>query len=805
VNRILHSTLVLLLLLAAAGVARAAPMVDAVMTSRFLVRGEQGVLELILRGEIAPDAMPEAPVVKNLSIRPLGMGLQRRAGMGRRPEYYLPFVVSSYDIGSYIIPPIEMSFDGEIHRTAPVELRIIDDMQLQWSQAIVGSQKIRYAAAFHALKDQPYVGEKQPVELKIYFPSDQIVLDWGIPDFERDGLSAWRFQPQPRLGRATLLGRSFYAVPYPSTVSTNRPGKATLGPASLRLQLQLASVENFGRAYPEPVNLAIPAISFDARPLPENAPDGFENAIGSFDLKVGAGETKVREGDPLTVEITVSGSGNLDALNPPKPLDAEGWKLYDATSSERGDERRELSGEVSFRQFIRPLRPQSSIPPFRLVYFDPARGVYDTLLSDSIPLDLMPSTAAGAMLAPPQALPMPLEEMTDLLGIVNANAGLRSARSPWPAWSWQLLPALLALGLLVRIAARKIGPRLRKDPDAAAREREWRAVERAPDQSGAFYRSAGHFIERWLGDRQDPLIAEVLQKRDQLCFRQDGAEARIDRAERQRVLRQLRRIALPLLAVATFLGAPPLRAAEDPGQLFNDGRYGEAARVWLESGPYDQLPADTLFNIGNAAYRLGNPGEAALYYRRALARDSAHPEARQNLRFLERKFGAITVQRPDYQHLLARLPLATWQGLLWAGAWTLALSLLVFPATRPGAGIRIAAIAGLVSAPLLAASGALAWRYYPDDARFAPLREQVVIVADSAVIRTDAARTAPTVIEAPAGSLCRLLARSGDWAYVAFTNDSRGWVPLVDIEPILPETTPAPPMPRPAEAGESKA
>jgi hypothetical protein len=801
----LHSTLVLLLLLAAAGVARATPMVDAVMTSRFLVRGEQGVLELVLRGEIAPDAMPEIPAVKNLSIRPLGMGLQRRAGMGRRPEYYLPFVVSSYDIGSYVIPPIEMSFDGEIHRTAPVELRIIDDMKLQWSEAVVGSRKIRYAAAFHALKDQPYVGEKQPVELKIYFPSDQIVLDWGIPDFERDGLSAWRFQPQPRLGRATLLGRSYYAVPYPSTVSTNRPGGATLGPASLRLQLQLASVENFGRAYPEPVNLAIPAIAFDARPLPENAPEGFENAIGSFDLKVAAGETKVREGDPLTVEITVSGSGNLDALSPPKPLDAEGWKLYDATTAERGDERRELAGEVSFRQFIRPLRPQSSIPPFRLVYFDPARGVYDTLLSDSIPLDLMPSTAAGAMLAPPQALPIPLEEMTDILGIVNAQPALLSDRRRWPAWSWQVLPALLALGLLAKIAARKIGPRLRKDPDAAAREREWRAVERAPDQSGAFYRSAGHFIERWLGDRQDPLIAEVLEKRDQVCFRQEGAEARIDRAERQRVLRQLRRIALPLLAAATLLGAPPLRAAEDPGQLFNDGRYGEAARVWLESGPYDQLPADTLFNIGNAAYRLGAPGEAALYYRRALQRDPAHPEARQNLRFLERKFGSITVQRPDYQHLLARLPLATWQGLLWAGGWTLALSLLVFPATRPGAGVRIAAIAGLVTAPLLAASGALAWRYYPDDARFAPPREQVVIVADSTVIRTDAARSAPTVIEAPAGSLCRLLARSGEWAYIAFTNDSRGWVPLVDIEPILPETTPAPPKPRPAGGGESKA
>ena len=804
-NRFLHSTFLFLLVLAAAGTARAGSMVDALMTSRFLVRGEQGVLELVLRGEIAPDEIPSIPEVKNLSIRPLGMGLQRRPGAGRRPEYYLPFVVSSYDAGSYTIPPIEMSFGGEIHRTAPIELRVLDETKLQWSQAVVGNQRIRYAAAFHALKTDPYVGEKQPVELKIYFPTDQIVLDWGIPDFERDGLSSWRFQPQPRLGRAPLLGRNYHAVPYPSTVSTNRPGKSTLGPSTLRLQLQFASVQDFGRAYPQPVTLNIPAIEFDSKPLPEGAPEGFDNAIGSFDIQVAAGETEVREGDPVTVEITVSGSGNLDALNPPKPLDADGWKLYDATAAERGEESRELTGQVVFRQFMRPLRPQSSLPPFRLVYFDPARGKYDTLLSESIPLSVLPSTAAAIAAGPPQALPMPLEEMTDILGVVNPSAPLRARGAAWPDWWWQIIPALVVAAMLVRIAARKLAPLLRKDPQAAAREREWREVERAPDQSGAFYRRAGHFIERWLGDRQDPLIAEVLQKRDQVCFRQDAAEQRIDRSERQRILRQLRRIALPLLLALGTLAAPPVRAAEDPGQLFNEGRYSEAARLWLESGPYDQLSADTLFNIGNSAYRLGNPGEAALYYRRALERDPVHPEARQNLRFLERKFGSITIQRPDYQHLLARRPLAFWKNLLWASLWLLAISLLVFPATRSGSGLRLAAIAGWITVPLLAAAGAVAWRYYPDDARFAPVAEQVVIVADSAAVRTDAARTAPKVIDAPAGSLCRLLTRSGDWAYIAFTNESRGWVPLVDIEPILPETTPAPPKPRPAEAGESNA
>jgi tetratricopeptide (TPR) repeat protein len=270
------------------------------------------------------------------------------------------------------------------------------------------------------------------------------------------------------------------------------------------------------------------------------------------------------------------------------------------------------------------------------------------------------------------------------------------------------------------------------------------------------------------------------------------------------VLRQLRRIALPLLLAFAALTTDRAAAAEDPAALFNEGRYDAAAKAWLDSGPFEQLSADTLFNIGNAAYRLGSPGEAALYYRRALERDSAHPEARQNLRFLERKFGSITVKRPDYQHQLARVPLSFWQGTVWAAAWIFAIGLLVFPATRPGAGVRIAAIAGFVTAPLLALGGLLAWRHYPDDARFAPARDQVVIVADSSEVRTDAARTAPKVIDAPAGSLCRILTRSGEWAYVAFTNESRGWVPLVDIQPILPETTPQPPKLRPAPAGESE-
>lgn len=776
------------------------------MSSRFLVRGEQTKFEIVLRsGDFSDNVgMPKLPVVKDVEMRLLNNFVQRRAGEGRRLEQVIPFVVSSLEVGSHVIPPIEVTVNGETQHTEPVEFRVIDDMSLTWSTATIGDQRIRYSAAFHALKDQPYTGEKQPVELKIYFPSDQLVIDWGIPDFERQGLSAWRFQPQPQqLSRAQLLGRTYYAVPYPSTASTNANGAATLGPATLTLQLQFTSVQNFGRAYAQPLKLSIPALNLNSKPLPPGAPEGFDNAIGNFDLKVITGETDLHEGDPVTVEIAVSGSGNLDALNPPKPVDIDGWKLYDASAQERGEERRELSGEVIFRQFMRPLRLQNAIPPFKLVYFDPAKGSYETIQSDAIPLNVLPSTAAGVMAAPPPALAMPLEEMTDILGVVNPSAGLLSNKLRLPWWAWQGVPALLALALIARIAWRQLAPRLHKDPAVVARHKEWNEVENAPDPS--FYRKAGHFIERWLGDRQDPLIEEVLKRRDESSFRQDRTEARVDRSERSRVLKGLRRLALPLVALLLTLSGDNARAAEDAGKLFEEGRYSEAAKAWLDSGPYDQLSADTLYNIGNAAYRMGSAGEAALYYRRALDRDSAHAESRQNLRFLERKFGSITIQRPDYVNQIARLPLGFWQGLVAAAGWAVVLGLLVFPATRPGAGIRMAAIAAFVAAPLIAACGALGWHYYPNDARFAPAKEQAVVVADTATVRTDAARTAPKVIEAPAGSLCKLISRSGDWAYVAFTNESRGWVPLVDIRPLVPETSAEAPKPRPIKGGDNNA
>ena len=181
---------------------------------------------------------------------------------------------------------------------------------------------------------------------------------------------------------------------------------------------------------------------------------------------------------------------------------------------------------------------------------------------------------------------------------------------------------------------------------------------------------------------------------------------------------------------------------------------------------------------------------AALYYRRALLADPTMEEARQNLRFLERKFGALTIKRPNYQYSLTRVPEAWFKNLLLGCIWMIVIGILIFPATHRGSRLRLAALACLTLCPLLALGSALAQHYYPDDSIFAPYAEQAVVIADKTIVYADASRTSGQVIEVPAGSLCRVIRRSDRWVYIAFASQTRGWVPDDRIENLIPDSPP---------------
>jgi len=780
------------------------------ISSAFLARGEKTLLEIRIQGT-EPDGMPVIPEVKDLLIEPLGYGPPTMMP-GRRIEYSFQYVVSSYEIGVHTIPSIEVIAGGVRSITEPIGIEVFNPDDLTWGEAVSkpesSGETVKYASIIKVPKKKVYENQTIETEIKIYVPRDlaRTMADWGVPEFDREGLAAWRFEATDGRGEINLLGQSYIAISYSSTMTALKPGTVTIGPATVRLTYVKMVFDRFAQRVDVEATLDVAEYSFEITPLPEGAPDGFDNAVGDFTVGTAIKQTKVTEGEPMAVDVIVSGSGNLDNIRSPELIDPEGWKVYDATPNQRGEERRELSGTVVFSQFIRPLEMKTAVPPFRMVYFDPTTEEYKTITTEPIAIEMSPAALGRNFEAsgPPPALSLPIERMTDILGVIGDGKLLRSRGGLIPWWIFHVLAGLLALGLIAKALWMRYSHLLEKDERKARMKKEFQEVLTAKGRDGiGFLRIAGGFVEKWLSPVDNAELGRIIEERDELCFRAAKQDADLPANRREQILRTLRRAAFGVLFLA-FAGLSVSSAnaqdvAKKAKEAFDSAKYEEAASLWLEAGSFESLSADTLYNIGNAAYRMGAPGEAALYYRRALAREGSHQEARQNLRFIERKYGSVTVDRPSYQYAIAEAPLGVWKAGMWTGAWILVVGLLVFPATRYGSRLRVAAVVGFILGPILVSLGGLGWYHFPNDAEFAPIASQAVIVGEKVVLHTDAARTSPEVIDAPVGSLAEVIQMSGRWAYVGFATKTRGWVPVESIEMIIPAKKPNVPKVRKAD------
>jgi tetratricopeptide (TPR) repeat protein len=774
------------------------------ISSGFVAKGEQCLFEIRVDGQ-EPDEMPRLPEVKGLSIEPIGYGTPQMFP-GRRIESSFRYIVSSYAVGVHEIPAVEVVVNGVKMKTAPVRLEVFDPSELKWAEVTSEPAEfqdvLKYASIIRIPDRKFYENQAFESEIKIYIPLDvaRSVADWGVPEFERKGLAVWRYEPSDPPGKVNLLGQEYVSLAYKTTMTAISPGDLEIGPATVRLIYVKMVFDRRTERMQMQATLDVPKLGLSVAPLPEGAPEGFDNAVGKFTIGTAIKDTKVTEGEPLSVDVTVSGNGNLDNLRSPSLVDPDGWKVYDATPNQRGEERRDLDGTVVFSQFIRPLEMKKGIPPFRLVYFDPESEKYETVMTAFIPLEMTPAIGGRNFESSgsPQSLQVPVERMSDILSMINTDRLVAESGRYIPQWLLHVLAAVIALSLIARALWMRYAHLLEKDETKQKLKKDFAGLSKvASGDDLDFLRAAGGFAERWQLIDKDPEILSIVEERDRLCFRQGKADASVPKSRRDQILRSLRRAALGLFLFAFAGISTPSASAQDIAgkakEAYDSAKFEEAAGLWLKAGPYEDLTADTLYNIGNASYRMGAPGQAALYYRRALARDKGHGEARQNLRFIERKFGSITIERPSYQYVIARVPLAAWRGTLWAGAWMLVIGLLVFPASRAGSGWRVAGVVGFVLGPLLMSLGGLGWRYFPDDADFAPLERQAVVVGEKVVLHTDAARTSPEVIDAPPGSVAEVLQRSGEWAYVGFATKTRGWVQIGSIEMVIPKEKPEPP------------
>jgi len=243
------------------------------------------------------------------------------------------------------------------------------------------------------------------------------------------------------------------------------------------------------------------------------------------------------------------------------------------------------------------------------------------------------------------------------------------------------------------------------------------------------------------------------------------------------------RVRAALAALASLTALAPLAArGATPAQfdaantLYEAGKYAEAKQAYGQLAASGPLSANLFYNLGNTEWKLGNGGEAAADYERALALEPSHPQARANLEFVREQTGAKIAAQAWWESALCALD-STRAALLlaacgWVALFCMAI-LLLRPAGRTGPALTLAAclLAGGYAAGCL-------WEAKGQATR-------AVVIAKTAEAREAPADVAPIADVLPAGSEVLAPEERGPWTYCTLPDGRRAWVPTNAIEKVL--------------------
>lgn len=793
-----------------------------------IATGDTGSFTIIIDGGITEDTL-EPPLPNGLSTTGRAQTSQQMQIINGKQSISMsmtwPVVASA--AGTYTIPAIPIRVNGQNLSTLAVTVTVADNPSRQQQR-----QALEPLLRLIPGKTEFYIGEMVPVSAKIYVPSRVQVQQIGLIETEKQDLAIQRFPTRPQENQVQIDNRNYTELALSSVMSALVPGKVKLGPAKTKMIIATPSHDNrfgfFGSMLEQrEIQLEAPAVTVNVLPLPtEGKPKNFSGAVGQFTFVASTDTTTAKVGEPLTIDLSIKGSGNFDAIQAPTMLTRENWKQYppkrynvDANDPNRANL---IQRHVGFSITLVAEQPATEIPAFEFCYFDPNNRQYINQRSQPLQVSITGSTEAPATppltannstaAAPDASMPVLEPQLTDILTVLPTTPRIAQIRSPWfKDWlviTFNALGFTLLIGWLLQLyfSSRKS---VAKHSPELKRRSLWAGLQEANLHEAEFYKRVGHYLQQ-LGLTHSPELKSILERYEALCFSGSSTtEQPISSSDRQSVLNNLEKLrpapGSPLLRLSLILIGWLIISSTVSAENIEQN-YTQAIQA-LEAGKYDttkslaqkmiqedQAISPEVFSlIGHAHYKQNQPGLAAVWYQRAWLLPGASHELRQNLRHVSEK---LNFMRPDWDtpftYISLKLSKRSWVLLASVGVWLAVLATWLLVHRKHG-WLRLVMSLLIFSGVILLSVGTAGAVLRPS---YSDVENLAFVTGSKADVRSAATVISGQVMSIPTGSMVKVLEKRGDWTYVEtftlpgqnheLTEVLRGWVKAELLEAVWP-------------------
>lgn len=326
--------------------------------------------------------------------------INRKRTYSKTYSYFL----SPLKQGNLRISTASIYVSGKTYTTSAVTLQITPAVKspsdgLGNNPEVIAAQNVHLVA--EVSNPTPYLNERITIVYKLYVSNNvSITSQWReinsprYADFWSKNIDSQKLN----LFEGKYQGEDYrYVVLKTTVLYPQKTGPLEIEPLTLDVPIDVPGKRRniFGRSLTTRVNKTISAgkRTITVKPLPlEGRPDNFTGAVGDFSFTVKANKKVLEVDQALTLQLTVSGKGNLNTLSIPTLKVPSALEVYEPQRKENIRTRASgISGSVSMGYTVVPQEKGSyPISPISFSFFNPDTQSYQEVSSNQIIVRVTP-------------------------------------------------------------------------------------------------------------------------------------------------------------------------------------------------------------------------------------------------------------------------------------------------------------------------------------------------------------------------------------------------------------------------------
>lgn len=326
------------------------------------------------------------------------------------------YILLPTSTGTFTIGSASIQFKGQILKTEPLKITVVKGTPKPKEEQVAGVSEDEIAKNLFIRasvdKSRAFLGEQITVTYKLYTRLN-IAAQMSISKLPQyNGFWAEELETSRTLSFSTEVidGKKYsVAVLKKAALFPNQIGKLEVTPFELTVPIEIPKKRNpnniwdsffddpFRRGDIYQYNAKSNTLRVDVIPLPEaDKPASFRGAVGKFDFAASIDKQKTKTNEPITLKLSISGTGNLTLLQLPEFELPAGFEKYEPKVNDQINRLNKIGGVKTIEYLLIPrISGTREIKPIQFSYFDPDIKKYIELKSNHFYLTIEQGDSAA--------------------------------------------------------------------------------------------------------------------------------------------------------------------------------------------------------------------------------------------------------------------------------------------------------------------------------------------------------------------------------------------------------------------------